>query len=77
LRGLGKALPIASRTIRRCTTAVKKPYHIVSREAQSASATLEEFAKVNGQTFNAGSVRQITEWNASRRKLWRHTSVLL
>jgi transposase-like protein len=28
---------------------VKKPYHIVSREAETASATLEEFAKANGQ----------------------------
>jgi hypothetical protein len=31
------------------TTAVKKPYHIVSREAQTASATMQEFAKANGQ----------------------------
>jgi len=30
------------------TTAVKKPYHIVSRDAETASATLEEFAKANG-----------------------------
>jgi putative transposase len=28
---------------------VKKPYHIVSREAKTASATVEEFAKANGQ----------------------------
>jgi putative transposase len=28
---------------------VKKPYHIVSREAQTASASMEEFAKANGQ----------------------------
>jgi putative transposase len=28
---------------------VKKPYHIVSRDAETASATLEEFAKANGQ----------------------------
>jgi transposase-like protein len=28
---------------------VKKPYHIVSREAKTASATFEEFAKANGQ----------------------------
>jgi putative transposase len=28
---------------------VKKPYHIVSRDAETASATLEEFAKTNGQ----------------------------
>jgi hypothetical protein len=28
---------------------VKKPYHSVSREAETASATLEEFAKANGQ----------------------------
>lgn len=28
---------------------MKKPYHIVSREAETASATLEEFAKANGQ----------------------------
>lgn len=31
------------------TTAVKKPYQIVSREAKSASAAMEEFAKANGQ----------------------------
>jgi transposase-like protein len=30
---------------------VKKPYHIVSREAETASATLEEFAKANGQSL--------------------------
>jgi putative transposase len=28
---------------------VKKPYHIVSREAKSASAAVEEFTKANGQ----------------------------
>jgi putative transposase len=28
---------------------VKKPYHIVSREAETASASMEEFAKANGQ----------------------------
>jgi putative transposase len=28
---------------------VKKPYHIVSREAQTATASMEEFAKANGQ----------------------------
>jgi putative transposase len=28
---------------------VKKPYHIVSREAQTAAASMEEFAKANGQ----------------------------
>ena len=28
---------------------MKKPYHIVSREAEAASAALEEFAKANGQ----------------------------
>ena len=28
---------------------MKKPYHIVSREAKTASATVEEFAKANGQ----------------------------
>jgi putative transposase len=28
---------------------VKKPYHIVSRDAETASVTLEEFAKANGQ----------------------------
>jgi len=27
---------------------VKKPYHIVSREAKTASAAMQEFAKVNG-----------------------------
>jgi putative transposase len=31
------------------TTAVKKPYHIVSREAATAAATVEQFAKANGQ----------------------------
>ncbi|MGA8026206.1 MAG: IS256 family transposase [Bryobacteraceae bacterium] len=31
------------------TTAVKKPYHIVSREAKTASAAVEEFARANGQ----------------------------
>jgi putative transposase len=31
------------------TTAVKKPYHIVSREADTAAATVEQFAKANGQ----------------------------
>ena len=30
-------------------TAVKKPYHIVNREAESAAASLEEFTKANGQ----------------------------
>jgi putative transposase len=34
---------------RKDTTAVEKPYHIVSREAATASAALEEFAKANGQ----------------------------
>jgi putative transposase len=28
---------------------VKKPYHIVSREAETAAASMEEFAKANGQ----------------------------
>jgi putative transposase len=28
---------------------VKKPYHIVSREAQTAASSMEEFAKANGQ----------------------------
>lgn len=28
---------------------MKKPYHIVSREAETASASMEEFAKANGQ----------------------------
>ena len=28
---------------------MKKPYHIVSREAQSASAAMEEFGRANGQ----------------------------
>ena len=28
---------------------MKKPYHIVSREAETASGALEEFAKANGQ----------------------------
>ena len=28
---------------------MKKPYHIVSREAQNAAASMEEFAKANGQ----------------------------
>ena len=31
------------------TTAVKKPYHILSRESKSTSAAMEEFAKANGQ----------------------------
>jgi hypothetical protein len=31
------------------TTVVKKPYHIVSREAQTATAAVEEFARANGQ----------------------------
>jgi hypothetical protein len=31
------------------TTAVKKPYHIVSREADTAAATVERFAKANGR----------------------------
>jgi transposase-like protein len=33
----------------RDTTAVKKPYHIVDREAEDASACLQEFTKANGQ----------------------------
>jgi putative transposase len=33
------------------TTAVKKPYHIVSREAATAAATVEQFAKANGQVL--------------------------
>ncbi|MBA3914273.1 MAG: hypothetical protein H0X25_10595, partial [Acidobacteriales bacterium] len=28
---------------------MKKPYHIVSRDAKSASASIQEFAKANGQ----------------------------
>jgi transposase-like protein len=35
--------------LERDTTAVKKTYHIVNRDAKSASATLEAFAKANGQ----------------------------
>jgi putative transposase len=35
--------------LERGTTAVKKPYHIVSREAETAAASMEEFAKANGQ----------------------------
>jgi transposase-like protein len=35
--------------LERDTTAVKKPYHIVSREAETAAASMEEFAKANGQ----------------------------
>jgi hypothetical protein len=31
------------------TTAVKKPYHIVSREVETAATSMEEFAKANGQ----------------------------
>lgn len=31
------------------TTAVRKTCHIVSREAKTPSATLEEFARNNGQ----------------------------
>ena len=30
-------------------TAVKKPYHIVNRESESAAACLQEFTKANGQ----------------------------
>jgi hypothetical protein len=30
---------------------VKKPYHIVSREAETAAASMEEFAKANGQVL--------------------------
>jgi transposase-like protein len=39
---------------------VKKTYHIVSRDAQSASATLEQFTKANGQ-FLLPLVELITE----------------
>ena len=35
--------------LERTTTAVKKTYHIVDREAATAAATVEEFAKANGQ----------------------------
>jgi hypothetical protein len=35
--------------LERDTTAVKKPYHIVSREAEEAAVSVEEFAKANGQ----------------------------
>jgi transposase-like protein len=35
--------------LERDTTAVKKPYHIVSREAETAAASLKEFAQANGQ----------------------------
>ncbi len=35
--------------LERTPTAVKKPYHIVSREAKSASTSIEEFARANGQ----------------------------
>ncbi|MCU1293994.1 MAG: hypothetical protein JWP08_2844 [Bryobacterales bacterium] len=31
------------------TTAVKKPYHIVSRGADTAAATVEQFAKPTGR----------------------------
>ncbi len=46
----GSLESIRQKTIlERDTTAVKKPYHIVSREAETAAASLEEFAKTNGQ----------------------------
>ena len=35
--------------LERTTTAVKKPYHIVDREAETAAAAIEEFAQANGQ----------------------------
>jgi transposase-like protein len=35
--------------LRKDTTAVKKPYHIVNREEKTAAAAIEEFAKANGQ----------------------------
>jgi transposase-like protein len=35
--------------LERTTTAVKKTYHMVDREAAAAAATVEEFAKANGQ----------------------------
>ena len=35
--------------LERTTTAVKKPYHIIDREAETAAAAIEEFAKANGQ----------------------------
>jgi hypothetical protein len=31
------------------TTAVKKPYHMVSREAKTASAAMEEFGEPTGR----------------------------
>jgi hypothetical protein len=35
--------------LERTTTAVKKTYHMVDREAAAAVARVEEFAKANGQ----------------------------
>jgi putative transposase len=36
-------------TLRKDTTAVKKTYHIVNREDKTAAASIEQFAKSNGQ----------------------------
>src|SRR2546430_4440311 len=36
-------------SFRKDTTAVKKTYHIVNREEETAVASLEQFAKSNGQ----------------------------
>jgi hypothetical protein len=33
----------------KATTSVKKPYHMVSRDAKTAAGAIEEFAKANGQ----------------------------
>jgi len=35
--------------LRKDTTAVKKTYHIVNLEEKSAAASIEQFAKSNGQ----------------------------
>jgi hypothetical protein len=36
-------------TLRKDTTAVKKTYHIVNRDEKTATASIEQFAKSNGQ----------------------------
>lgn len=46
--------------LERTTSAVKKPYHIVDREADKAGAAVEQFAKANGQIL-APLVELITQ----------------
>ena len=46
----GSLESIRQKTIlERTTTAVKKPYHIVERKAETAASAVEQFAKANGQ----------------------------